>query len=44
VDGEDFFHTLAEDAVFEYVVSVPGYPRCVVGRDPSRSFTAATGR
>jgi ketosteroid isomerase-like protein len=33
VDGEDFFDTLAEDAVFEYVVSVPGYPRCVEGRE-----------
>lgn len=33
VDGEDFFDTLAEDAVFEYVISVPGYPRHVVGRE-----------
>ena len=33
VDGDDFFDTLAEDAVFEYVVSVPGYPRRVVGRE-----------
>jgi uncharacterized protein len=33
VDGEDFFDTLAEDAVFEYVVSVPGYPRRVAGRE-----------
>jgi len=32
VDGEGFFDTLAEDTVFEYVVSVPGYPRRVVGR------------
>ena len=32
VDGEDFYDTLAEDAVFEYVVSVPGYPPRVVGR------------
>ncbi len=32
VDGEHFFDTLAEDAVFEYVISVPGYPRRVVGR------------
>jgi uncharacterized protein len=35
VDGEDFFDTLAEDAVFEYVISVPGYPRRVVGREAS---------
>ena len=33
VDGADFFDTLAEDAVFEYVISVPGYPRRVVGRE-----------
>ena len=33
VDGEDFFDTLAEDAVFEYVVYVPGYPRRVEGRE-----------
>ncbi len=33
VDGEDFFDMLAEDAIFEYVVSVPGYPRRVVGRE-----------
>jgi len=30
--GEDFFDLLAEDVVFEYVVSVPGYPRRVQGR------------
>jgi uncharacterized protein len=33
VDGEHFFDTLAEDAVFEYIVSVPGYPRRIVGRE-----------
>jgi uncharacterized protein len=33
VNGGDFFDTLAEDAVFEYVISVPGYPRRVVGRE-----------
>ena len=32
VDGEHFFDLLAEDVVFEYVVSVPGYPRRVQGR------------
>ena len=25
-DGEDYFDLLAEDVVFEYVISVPGYP------------------
>ncbi|WP_163751234.1 nuclear transport factor 2 family protein [Mycolicibacterium helvum] len=33
VDGEDYFDLLAEDVVFEYVISVPGYPRRVEGRD-----------
>ena len=33
VDGEHFFDTIAADAVFEYVISVPGYPRRIVGRD-----------
>jgi ketosteroid isomerase-like protein len=32
VDGEHFFDLLAEDAIFEYVISVPGYPRQVQGR------------
>jgi hypothetical protein len=33
VDGEGFFDTLADDAAFEYVVSIPGYPRRVAGRE-----------
>ena len=32
VDGDHFFDLLAEDVLFEYVISVPGYPRRVVGR------------
>jgi uncharacterized protein len=31
-DGADYFDLLAEDVVFEYVISVPGYPRRVEGR------------
>ena len=31
-DGEDYFDLLADDVVFEYVVSEPGYPRRVEGR------------
>jgi hypothetical protein len=27
VDGEHFFDFLADDVVFEYVVTVPDYPR-----------------
>jgi ketosteroid isomerase-like protein len=32
VDGDDYFELLAEDVVFEYVISVPGYPRRVEGQ------------
>ena len=32
VDGEDYFDLLAEDVVIEYVITVPGYPRRVEGR------------
>ena len=31
-DGEDYFDLLADDVLFEYVISVPGYPRRVEGR------------
>jgi uncharacterized protein len=31
-DGQDFFDMLADDVVFEYVISVPGYPQRVEGR------------
>ena len=31
-DGEDYFDLLADDVVFEYVISVPGYPKRVEGR------------
>ena len=32
VDGDNFFELLADDVVFEYIITVPGYPRKVVGR------------
>lgn len=32
VDGAHFFDFLADDVVFEFVVSVPGYPKRVEGR------------
>jgi ketosteroid isomerase-like protein len=31
-DGEDYFDMLSDDVVFEYVISVPGYPKRVKGR------------
>lgn len=32
VDGDDYFDLLADDVIFEYVISVPGYPTRVQGR------------
>jgi ketosteroid isomerase-like protein len=31
-DGDNFFDLLADGVVFDYVITVPGYPRHVVGR------------
>lgn len=33
VDGEHYFDMLADDVVFDFVITVPDYPRQVVGRD-----------
>ena len=44
VDGDDFFDTLAEDAVFEYVISVPGYPRRIVGREAVADLYSGYGK
>ena len=30
--GDDYFDLLADDVIFEYVISVPGYPKRVQGR------------
>ena len=32
VDGGQFFDLLAEDVIFDYVITVPGYPRHLEGR------------
>ncbi len=32
-EGDHFFELLADDVVFEYVITVPDYPRRVIGRD-----------
>ena len=32
-DGDHFFDMLAHDVVFDFVITVPDYPRHVVGRD-----------
>jgi ketosteroid isomerase-like protein len=31
-DGEHFFDLLADEVVFDYIITVPNYPRHVVGR------------
>jgi ketosteroid isomerase-like protein len=31
-DGDHFFDLLADDVVFDYVITIPGYPRHVEGR------------
>ena len=31
-EGEDYFDLLADDVVFDFVISVPGYPKRVEGR------------
>ena len=33
VDGEHFFDVLAHDVVFDFIITVPDYPRRIVGRD-----------
>ncbi|MDB5066459.1 MAG: hypothetical protein JWM18_2893 [Chloroflexi bacterium] len=33
VDGDHFFELFTDDAVTEYVITVPGFPRRVEGRD-----------
>ena len=33
VDGSHFFDLLADDVVFEFIITVPDYPRLVAGRD-----------
>ena len=33
VDGRHFFDLLADDVVFEFIITVPDYPRQVAGRD-----------
>jgi hypothetical protein len=33
VDGGHFFDLLADDDVFEFIITVPDYPRRIAGRD-----------
>ena len=33
VDGEEFFDTIADDAIFEFLYTVPGWPQRIDGRE-----------
>ena len=33
VDGDHFFDMLAQDVIFDFIITVPNYPRHIVGRD-----------
>ena len=33
VDGGHFFDLLADDVVFEFIITIPDYPRRIAGRD-----------
>src|SRR6201996_5968088 len=43
VDGTDFFDMHAEDVVVEYVITVPDYPRRIVGREALAELYANYG-
>jgi ketosteroid isomerase-like protein len=43
VDGADFFDMHAQDVVVEYVITVPDYPRRIVGRDALAELYANYG-
>ncbi|ORW97110.1 hypothetical protein AWB92_04420 [Mycobacterium sp. IEC1808] len=43
VDGTDFFDMHAEDVVVEYVITVPDYPRRIVGREALAELYADYG-
>ena len=43
-DDGHFFDLLAEDVVFDFVITVPGYPRHVVGRDSLIELFRGYGR
>jgi ketosteroid isomerase-like protein len=43
VDGEHYFDTIADDAVFEFRYDFPGWPRTVSGRDALMELYAGYG-
>jgi ketosteroid isomerase-like protein len=43
VDGDHYFETIADNAVFEYRYIFPGYPQKIVGREALLSLYAGYG-
>ena len=41
-DGGHFFDLLAEDVVFDYIITTPGYPGTPRAARPSQSYTGHT--
>jgi hypothetical protein len=41
-DGGHFFDLLAEEVIFEYIITTPGYPRASRAARPSTSSTGRT--
>ncbi|HTH85605.1 nuclear transport factor 2 family protein [Mycobacterium sp.] len=44
VDGDDFFDIHADDVVVEYIITVPDYPRRIVGREALAELYADYGQ
>jgi len=44
VDGDDFFGIHADDVVVEYIITVPDYPRRIVGREALAELYADYGQ
>jgi ketosteroid isomerase-like protein len=43
VDGDHYFDTIADQAIFEFRYDFPGFPRRVVGRDALKALYAGYG-
>lgn len=44
IDGDHYFDTIADDAVFEFRYIFPGWPRTVNGRDALMALYASYGK
>jgi len=44
VDGDDFFDIHADDVVVEYIITIPDYPRRIVGREALAELYADYGQ